>query len=195
MTIIPDTWQNMGDISPRAGTSLMRNPEIDVNGDFTSEIVETVPESNIGGDESRFLIRQGTLFLAAKNFASALDTVGAAIDGMSITRPDHHGGSERFDLTSDEGLKELFMAAKAYGGIEPDIETFVKIGVETAYDQEQKFEGDVTVYPSNRSLWSIMRRELDGFDYRPEKVTTETAVDSASPYGDPTDLSGGPQPY
>jgi hypothetical protein len=195
MTITPNTWQNMGDISPRAGTSLMRNPEIDVNGDFTSEIVETISESTVGGDESRILIRQGEIFLAAKNFASALETVDAKIEGTLITRPNHNGGTDTFEVTSDEGMTELFMAAKAFGSMDPDIESLVKIGVETSYDQEQKFDGEVTVYPSNRSLWAIMRGELDGFDYRPEKVTAGTAAESSSPFSDPTDLSDGPQPY
>lgn len=155
------SWMNVGDVNPQQGTLIYQDPEIS-NGDFTAEAIETVNEQNVGGDESRFLIRRGTVYLAAENFASALETVGARIEGDEIVRPDHHGGEERFQIRSEEGMRELLIAAHAYGGIDDvDVESFVQIGPDTPYDQPRKFTGDLFVYRAGSSPWSVIAQEAE----------------------------------
>ena len=162
------SWMNVGDVNPQQGTLIYQDPEIS-NGDFTAEAIETVNERNVGGDESRFLIRRGTVYLAEENFASALETVGARIEGDEIVRPDHHGGEERFPIRSEEGMRELLIAAHAYGGIDDvDIESFVQIGPDTPYDQPRKFTGDLFVYRAGSSPWSVIAQEAEvGDEFEP----------------------------
>ncbi|MCE6958761.1 hypothetical protein LAZ40_06830 [Cereibacter sphaeroides] len=163
------TWQNLGDISPRSGTFLVRNPELDPEGDFRAEGVQTVPERQVGGSDDVFLLRQGTIFLARRNFASALEAVGATLEGDRIRRPGQDGEDQVFPLQSVEGLRELCHAAFAYGGIEdPEIASLVRIGFPDPAEPSPKFDGEITVYPEKTSLWAVMRLELDGFDHAPE---------------------------
>lgn len=158
-------WVNTGDINPRSGTAFMREPEIDTRG-FRAECIETVSESNVGGDEKRILIRQGDVFLSRQNFESALDTVGARLEGSEIVRPDNYGNDARFEIASEEGLRELFSAAHAYGGIEEDnLSALIQIGEDDPMDQDRRFPGDITVYPEGSSIWSIIENEASGFDY------------------------------
>jgi len=155
------TWRNVGDVNPLNGALLYQDPEIS-NGDFTAEAIETVSERNVGGDECRFLVRVGTVHLSAGNFASALGTVGARLEGDVIVRADHHGGEERFPVTSEEGLRELLIAAHAFGGIDNvDIETFVQIGEDSPYDLPKKFGENPTVYPGDANLWAVVAREAE----------------------------------
>lgn len=155
------TWKNVGDVSPLNGALLYQDPEIS-NGDFTAEAIETISERNVGGDESRMLIRYGTVFLSAENFASALATVGASLEGDVIVRADHHGGEERFPISSEEGLREMLLATHAFGGIDNvDIETFVQIGEDSPYDLPKKFGEDPTVYPGDANLWAVVAREAE----------------------------------
>jgi len=157
------SWKNLGDINPASGTFLIRNPTINSRGDFEAEAVDVTPESNVGGDDRRFLIRQGNLYLSRDNFSSAVEVLGQRIsaDGKVILTNDGE-----IELDSDDGLVELAHATMGYGGIDDvDISTLVQIGVDTPYSQDRKFTGDLVIYRSNASLWSVMERELDGFDY------------------------------
>lgn len=155
-------WTNVGDINPTSGALLFKDAKIEASGDFTAEAIESICESAVGGDEGRFLLRSGTVYLAARNFASALDTVGAKLEQGQIIRPDHHGGEMRFDLTSPDGLREMFQAAHAFGGIDVvDIEVFVQIGRDQPYDAPHKFGTDPVIFRSGTSLWTIMERELE----------------------------------
>ena len=159
------TWKNVGDINPREGGKFVRNPEIGASGNFTAECIETINETTVGGDEKRILIRQGIVFLVEKNFQDALDTVGARLVGDEIVRPGHYGEEERFPISSEEGLIEMFHAAHAYGGIDDlDLQVVVQIGEDEVYDQEKRFGDEVTVYPYESSIWAIIERETNGFD-------------------------------
>lgn len=158
------TWKNVGDVSPLNGILLYQDPEIS-NGDFTAEAIETLSERNVGGDECRFLVRRGTVHLSAANFPSALDTVGARLEGDTIIRANHHGGEESFPISSEEGLRELLMAAHAFGGIDNvDIESFVQIGEDSPYDSPKKFGEDPTIYSGDANLWAIVAREAEVAD-------------------------------
>jgi hypothetical protein len=155
------SWTNVGDVNPQQGALIYQDPEIS-NGDFTAEAIETVNEQAVGGDESRFLIRRGTVYLAEENFASALATVGARLEDEEIVRPDHNGGEERFPIGSEEGMRELLIAAHAFGGIDNvDIESLVQIDPYTPYDQPRKFTGDLCVYRAGSSPWSIIAQEAE----------------------------------
>lgn len=161
-------WKNIGDIRPESGTLLIRGGEIDRNGDFSIEMVEVIPETAVGGDDSRFLLRSGTGFLAAKNFAGALETIGASIDpgSLAITRPGHHGDTIVEQAGTGDWIRTMAHAAHAYGGIDDvDISTLVQIGRDQPCSQDRKFTGDIDIFASNSNLWAIMRKELDGFDY------------------------------
>lgn len=161
-------WKNYGDMDPRQGAFLVRNPSLDRNGDFTAECIETVCENNVGGDESRFMIRQGNIFLSAKNFASALDVIGSKLEDGVIVTPGHYGEDLFEKVNSEQGLAFLAGAAHAYAGIDDvEISALVQIGKDEVYDMDRKFEGDLNIYSKNSSLWAIMERELDGFT-RPE---------------------------
>ncbi|MCW3784294.1 hypothetical protein [Defluviimonas salinarum] len=173
-------WINLGDIDPKCGTVLMRAESAEFDGDFRADAAESVPETCVGGDDAVFLLRSGTVFLSGKNIPSALATVGARLEGDTIVRPGHHGDEERFPMTSAEGLREIFRAAHAFGGIDGiDISSLVRIGLPGRMDREPRFDGEITFYPEKTSLWAIMRRELDGFDLAPEKAPVEaTPIDT-----------------
>ena len=155
------TWKNVGDVSPLNGILLYRAPEIS-DGDFTAEAIETISETNMGGDECRFLVRAGTVHLSAANFSSALATVGAKLEGDMIIRAGHHDGEERLPISSEEGLRELLIAAHGLGGIDNvDIETLVQIGEDSAYDLPKKFGEDPTIYSGDANLWAVVAREAE----------------------------------
>lgn len=167
-------WKNVGDANPRNGGKFFREAAIDRNGDFSAECIETINETVVGGDEKRVLIRQGVVFLSRDNFQDALETVGARLEGDEIVRPGHNADEERFLILSDEGLTELLQAAHAYAGIDDlHLETLVQIGEDDIYDQDRKFPGDITVYPHESSIWSIIEREANGFDYPHGKPPAE----------------------
>ncbi|MBW3243682.1 hypothetical protein KUV57_13500 [Epibacterium sp. DP7N7-1] len=168
-------WINTGDINPLQGTAFYRKAQIDENGDFNAEAIEVISEQNVGGDEKRFLLRMGDFFLAKENFASALDTVGARLDGMQIIR-DTADGNERILMTSEEGMRELFIAGYAYSGLQsPEWDLLIQIGKDEEYDQDRKFTGERHMYRAGTSVWAVIANELPGFEL-PEGVT------SARPY-------------
>lgn len=167
-------WKNVGDANPRNGGKFFRDAAIDRNGDFSAECIETINESVIDGDEKRVLIRQGIVFLSRTNFQDALETVGARLEGDEIIRPGHHADEERFSVTSEEGRTELFHAAHAYAGIDDvHLESLVQIGEDDIYDRDRKFTGDITIYPYEASIWPIIEREANGFDYPHGKPPAE----------------------
>jgi hypothetical protein len=157
-------WINTGDIDPQQGTAFYRAAHIDETGDFNAEAIEVISERNVGGDEKRFLLRMGDFFLSGKNFNSALQTVGARLDGAQIVRGDGQG-DDRFAVTSDEGLRELFIAGHAYGGLQgPEWEILAQIGKDDEYDQDRKFPGERHIYRAGTSIWAVIAHELPGFD-------------------------------
>jgi len=177
-------WTNIGDMSPKDGALVVRDAALD-DGDFRVEAVETISETNVGGDESVTLLRQGEIFLQERDFASALETVGATIKDGVISRPNHQGELDSFPVDSDEGLRELTHAAHAHSGIaEPEVTSLVRIGFPTPYDQDPKFDGEMTFYPEGTSLWAVMRLELEGFDYvAPDESGQEKAVPYETNWG------------
>lgn len=53
-------WKNIGDMDPE-GAVVVRDMTINAaSGDFSAEAVVVTSETHVGGDECRFLIRQGT---------------------------------------------------------------------------------------------------------------------------------------
>jgi hypothetical protein len=159
-------WTDVGDANPKGGVLLFRNAQIDASGDFEAEAVEAICETNVGGDECRFLLRRGTVFLSSVNLVSALKTVGASIFATTIARQGAHGDGASFEVTSEEGLRVLFHAAHAYGGIDSvEIEALVQLGPDMASDLERKFEGDITLYNAGTSLWAILAEELELGDF------------------------------
>lgn len=184
-------WKNIGDIDLRSGALLIRGGAVDRNGDFSVDIVDVTPKSNVGGDDQRFLIRSGTGFLGAKNFASALEMIGASIDpeSLAITVPDHNGDDEVRQEGTEEWVRTMADATYAYGGIDDvDISTLVQIGKDGPHFQERKFDGDLHVYYEGSSLSAIMRKELDAFDFEDGKkggarfLETVKAAETPSPW-------------
>jgi hypothetical protein len=161
-------WKNIGDINPKSGTLLIRGGELDHNGDFSIEMVDVTPESDIGGDDSRFMLRSGTGFLVARDFQSALEMIDAAIDpeSLQISMPGHHGDTIVNEAGSEDWITTMALATHAFGGIDNiDIQTLVQIGKDEAYSRDRKFKGDIYVYYTGSNLWAIMRDTLDGFDF------------------------------
>lgn len=160
-----DVWQNLGDINPTSGTYLVRGREIDSRGDFRAECITVTPESDVGGDDRVFLLRQGDLFLSRKNMGSALEVIGAKLDRDRIEMPDHHGKVASIPLRSPEGQQVLADAARAYSGIDClEVESLVRVGLPTRYDQSPKFRGEITVFSEASDFWAILRHQLDGVD-------------------------------
>mgnify|MGYP000459736890 CR=1 FL=1 len=178
-------WVNYGDINPEEGALLLDTDtlEFDGNGDFGGTAVTSDCDSVQGGADHVFLLRMGDLFLARKDFKVALQACGARLDGDTIRRPTGGGDEEVLQLGTPDGNIALALAAHAYHGIDiVDIESIVSIGYPTAYDQEQKFEGETTFYERGTSLWDIMRDHMEGMDYiapteDPDAVTVPKPID------------------
>lgn len=172
-------WQNVGDINA-SGALLFIDAEVNAAGDFSAEAVQSICETAIGGDEKRFILQRGEVYLAAKNFASALDVVGARLEDGQIVRPDHQGNDERFDIASPEGLRELFHAAHAYKGIEgPEYDSFVQIGPDTEYDQPKRLNDNPVIYAEGTCLWAIIadRMEIPDLEFAQGKTAVPLPYD------------------
>lgn len=159
-------WVNLGDVNPKEGTFLIRNPHV-IDGDFTCDVVKVIPETDVGGSDRVFDLVQGSLYLGRKTWQSALQAVGAELraDG-AIVRPGHQGECDLFAGGTDQFLIELAHATMAYCGPEVESSTLVGIGLPQVYDADPKFDGELTLFPERTPLWSIMRGVFDGFDYR-----------------------------
>lgn len=157
-------WINIGDMDPKYGTSLIRNPRVDDDG-FHADIVTIIPETDVGGSDRVFDITSGDLFLPKQMWASALKTIDTLETQDGFIQKSADGGL--IPKGSDVWLLELAYAAKAFCGPENTNSILVGIGIPTFYDQESKFDGDVTLFPAGTSLWDIMRATVDGFDYVP----------------------------
>ncbi|MEP3667058.1 MAG: hypothetical protein ABJN42_10040 [Roseibium sp.] len=172
-------WENIGDVNPKQGTTLI-NPasaEISRNGDFQVEAITVTPESQIGGSDSAFTLRRGDIFLSSDNFISALEAIGADLQGERIVMENSDSAPL---LESPEGLMIMASAAQAYVGIEdPDIDSLVQIGLPDRMDQDPKFDGEVTFYPEGSSIWSIMEEHLGAFEHPElEKAAPATAYNT-----------------
>jgi hypothetical protein len=161
-------WMNIGDLDPKQGTTVVTDMELD-DGDFTARAVEIIPETHVGGSDRVFLIKSGEMFLSAKNIASALETVGARLSEGVIYRDN----SDAVPLDSEQGLLELANAANAFGGIEDHDAPLAGIGLPRNYDGDPKFDGEMTLFTSTTTLWSVLRAWVDGFDYAPEDDPVE----------------------
>lgn len=158
-------WKNQGDINPECGAFLVCDAETDPSGDFRARCITVTPESDVGGDDRVFLLRQGDLFLSRKDMGSALEVVGATLNRDRIEMPDHHGKVASIPLRSPEGEQVLADAARAYSGIDDlDAESLVRIGLPTPYDQSPKFPGEISVFTATSDFWAILRHCLDGVD-------------------------------
>jgi len=157
-------WINIGDMDPKQGATCVTDMSIE-DGDFTARAVEIIPETHVGGSDRIFLIKSGEMFLSQKNFSSALATVGATLSDGYLFRD----GIEKIALNSEEGLVELANAANAYGGIEDHDAPLAGIGLPRNYDADPRFDGELTLFPSTTTLWSVLRAWVDGFDYTPEE--------------------------
>lgn len=158
-------WKNVGDINPENGARLIKDMYISTTGDFTCEAVDVNCESNIGGSDNVFLLSHGSLFLSKKNMASALDTIGAKLDGDMIVIQDHYGNDESHKMDSEQGLMILADAAYAYSGIEDPDEVVVSIGMPEDMAPRNSWNGELVLFPDKTNLWAVMRKVLDGFDY------------------------------
>jgi len=161
-------WINIGDINPKAGTTFVSDMQLEDGEDFRAQGIEVTPESHVGGSDSVFLIRSGELFVAGKNIPAALEVVGARLEGRNIVRPDHHGGEERIRMDSPEGLLELAQAANGYTCFDDHDAPLVRIGMPSRYDPEPRFDGEMTLFTEDTSIWAILREMCDGFDLAPE---------------------------
>lgn len=169
-------WANYGDVNPEHGALLFRNMCFDSRGCFEAECIDTVSESEMGGDECRHRIRQGALFLAPEHFAEALKSIGGQVVAGAIQMPETYAKTGPITLSSDEGLTLLALASHSYNGMAyVDIESWVQIGKETAYDADHVYKGELNIYRKGTSLWSAMVAELDGFSW-------PGASDKARPY-------------
>jgi len=158
-------WKNIGDVNPKNGALLYRDPEISPCGDFTAEAIETINETVMGGDECRILMRRGTVFLSAGNLSAAVEAAGVRLDGTDLVRPGPDGDERRMPLSSQEGMGELFRAAHGFGGIDHvDIRAFVQIGEDSPYDLPRKLDFEPTIYPGDANLWSVLAREMEVCD-------------------------------
>lgn len=173
-------WKSYGDINPEYGTWLMRNARLEGD-EFHADVIQIIPETDVGGSDRVFDISAGLLFLARKDWPAALRTVGAKIEGDHLIRDD---GKTRIDVKNEDFLIELFFAARAHFGAEVEYSTIVGRGVPMPYDQEGKFEGEVVLFPDGTSLWSIVKSVTDGFDY----VVDGQAVEAAKAH----DMEEGP---
>lgn len=173
------TWINIGDINPECGTTVVKDLALD-HGDFSARGVQITPESDVGGSDHVFLIAEGELFLSEKNFQSALDIIGYQIKDDILF--DAHNNS--FKVDSDEGLLTLAHAAQANSGIEGEHQMLISIGLPSQYDQDPKFDADITFFDAKTTLWSALRCKLDLFDYAPEE-NPQTSIEintSVGPY-------------
>ena len=167
-------WKNIGDMSPE-GAVVVRDMTINAaSGDFSAEAVVVTSETHVGGDECRFLIRQGDVFLSAENMKDALAVVGETPESVR-------------DMPEGDRLVRVADAALAFGGIDHvSAEILVQIGPDEPYDQPRKFPGEIMIYDTGSSLWQIMRENLDGFDFHGTKdhdkaVLLEVREDSPEP--------------
>ena len=179
MTI--ERWTNIGDVSPMQGAFLIRNAEIDPAGDFLCEAVETISETDIGGDEKRIGVTQGMLFCSKACLEKALETMGGSIHDGYVLLDD----GTKHALGSEAGMITLAHAARGFNGVEPDIRLALQFGKDEPYDQPLKFTEEWTdeliVLPSNAKPWNALRRYLDGFDYvPPARVVEEEPAEAPS---------------
>ena len=180
-------WVNIGDQNLEMNGLLVKNMELDSDGDFMTEVIEIIPESDIGGSENIFRIIQGSMYLSAECIESAMRVTGLIYKDRHIYdgRYDSHD-SLIYPADSQDGLIKLCHANYAYHGIENDAISYVRIGLPTRSDQEPKFDmqdDSLTVYPQGTSLWAVLRQECIGFQDCPEE-NPQKAV--------PYDLSDGP---
>lgn len=161
-------WINLGDVSPRQGTLLMRegSAEIASNGDFSAEVVEVIPETHNGGRDRVFRLCQGDVFLSAEWMLAALESVGARLEGDALVVP----GPEGQDVTVAAGTPgaEAIMVMAGYGfaGIDgEDVSCVVSIGLPGHMDPDPVFGSPERYYPERTSLWAVMRDVFDGFDH------------------------------
>ena len=158
-------WTNRGDINPESGTFLVRHTEIDPRGDFRAECITVTPESDVGGDDRVFLLRQGQMFLSRKDIGSALGTIGATLVGDRIDMPGHHGEIVSTPLHSPDGEWILADAAHAYAGIDLlECDALVRVGLPGPYDPSPKFSGEIVVFTGASDFWAILRHQLDGVE-------------------------------
>ncbi|MBU2357847.1 MAG: hypothetical protein KKB02_02780 [Alphaproteobacteria bacterium] len=57
----------------------------------------------------------------------------------------------------------------------------MKIAANKMMDREPRFDGEVTIYRSDASLWSIMRKECFDFDCQTPKAPVMRENDSSAP--------------
>lgn len=168
-------WTNCGDISPRNGTKLFKlgEAEFDSRG-FTVPAVDVAAESDVGGSDKVFTLRQGSVFLSSGNWGKALQAIGVKLGAMGgghvilAPGPDGKTGSP-IPLKSEDGIRILSEAAYSYAGIDDiDTEVEVSIGLPDRTDQPrvlgQALGIDTTYYRDGSSLWAIMRSNLSWFN-------------------------------
>lgn len=170
-------WINIGDMDPKQGTSLVRDMTYDGHA-FSADLVQVIPETQVGGSDRIFDINQGNFHLWERDFSSALATIGRKLnEAGDIIDNDENTLAKG----SQKWLLELAYATQAFCGGEFETSTLVGISIPTRVDGEEKFEGEVTLFPAGTSLWAIMRRTCDGFDFLSpdeEEPTLAEALDT-----------------
>ncbi|WP_333827264.1 hypothetical protein [Pararhodobacter sp.] len=166
------SWISLSDVNPKHGALLMRegSAEISSGGDYTAEIVEVNPETDAGGRDRVFRLRQGSVFVSAANLPAALETIGARLqDGKFITQ-DSDGQDMCLDPGTPAADRLMLMAAHASHGMDDEEMTvLVSIGLPGHMDAGPVFGSPDIYYPERTSLWAIMRGNFRGFDHAPEK--------------------------
>lgn len=166
-------WINLGDIDPENGTFLVDRDTLRLDigrQSLSARCVAVVPERSFGGASQVFMLQQGVLTLHERDFASALETVGARIEGDDIVAPGHGGEDVRTPIDSAEGRQELIHAAHAYGGMPADSEDIV-VATDLPCPEEAARDifGEPDLWYFNPpSLWAVMRDAFGDFDHFPE---------------------------
>ena len=148
-----------------------------------------------------FLLRKGDVFLARRDFASALDGIGHRLDGERIVsnQRDVAGLPESiFGMASPDGLRTLAEAAHAYGSMDDVLDALERVLAASAYIAGEAFTAaDVVV--GSQIGWGMMFGTIEkrpAFeDYvgrlqsRPAAIRANELDDAAMPQQQPS-----PQP-
>lgn len=131
-------WNYNGDVNLKCGGYFWRvnNPTDDF-----AEIVDVVPESDMGGPDNVFLIEIGSIYFNPETRADALKCCGYADDETLTT-----------------GM--LVDAYKAYSGVEGDYSMTIQIGKDDPFRSRDSHFPDVYVIRGNWKLKNYVKREF-----------------------------------
>jgi hypothetical protein len=135
---MPKGWKYSGDMDLECGGFYWKD---EGDSDFVIA-VDIIPCSDAGGPDNLFYVEKGTIYFHPDKYAEYLSTIGMEVE----------------EATRDD----LINAAKAYGGIERDSETVIRIGKDQSEDVRAggwNPEPD-TILRSDASLRKYVEREF-----------------------------------